>query len=430
MSHLSHVVRRVRATGVGRNTGWVLASNLLRLAVQALYFLVIARSLGAAALGVFVGVSALATTLAPFASMGMGVLLVRDVSRDRSRFPPAWGNALFVTAVLGTAIVALIVVTANWVLPPQAAYLFIAAVALAEVVGASVHGITTQVFLATDDGRRTAQTILMLPVLRTIAACALALSPIPFSATNWGVAYLAATLATMLIGIVVVWRAVGGAELQPRRLPGDVRLGLLYAVGHASQVVHNDIDKTIVARLDTVAAAGAYGAAYRVMNIAFTPITALIYASFSRFFQHGATGIRDCYRFARDLLPLAMAYGLVAAGGLFLAAPLMTVIFGGDYAPAGDVLRILAVLPLIKGAQYLAADTLTGSDHQRARSAIQIVVAITSTLAALWVVPRYSIEGAAWLSVAADATLLAALWGAVAWHLRTVRLAAATEQQR
>ena len=84
---------RVLSTRLGRNTMWALGGYGLRLLIQAAYFIIIARCLGAKNYGAFIAVTALISTVAPFAGLGSGNLLVKNVARDKKLFPVAcWGN--------------------------------------------------------------------------------------------------------------------------------------------------------------------------------------------------------------------------------------------------------------------------------------------------------------------------------------------------
>ena len=63
--------------------------------------MLIARALGASEYGSYVSVAALATIVAPFASMGSGNLLIQNVARAPETFSVQWGRALATTAVFG-----------------------------------------------------------------------------------------------------------------------------------------------------------------------------------------------------------------------------------------------------------------------------------------------------------------------------------------
>src|SRR5262249_549005 len=96
-SHVGPVHNRL-----ARNTASMILGLGLRFIIQALYFIEIARSLGAANYGAFVGVVALVGIAYPFGALGSGNLLIKNVSRDRSTFAARWGSALVTIAVSGS----------------------------------------------------------------------------------------------------------------------------------------------------------------------------------------------------------------------------------------------------------------------------------------------------------------------------------------
>ena len=83
--------------------------------IQAIYFLVIARALGASQYGAFVGAVSLVAIAVPFSSWGMGFILIRKVSRDRTAFRRSWGDALCVTLISGGILLGLNVATTGCV---------------------------------------------------------------------------------------------------------------------------------------------------------------------------------------------------------------------------------------------------------------------------------------------------------------------------
>src|SRR5712692_205442 len=99
---------RLLRSNLARNTASMLFGGGVRLLLQAVYFVLIARSLGPGQYGAFVGAAALIAVLAPFVSFGTGNILVRNVARDRNTFSEAWGNALWLTAVWGSTLLCLV----------------------------------------------------------------------------------------------------------------------------------------------------------------------------------------------------------------------------------------------------------------------------------------------------------------------------------
>src|SRR5580658_3008282 len=75
---------RALSTRLGQNTMWALGGYGLRLFIQAAYFIIIARCLGAGNYGAFVAVTALICVISPFVGLGSGNLLVKNVARDKN----------------------------------------------------------------------------------------------------------------------------------------------------------------------------------------------------------------------------------------------------------------------------------------------------------------------------------------------------------
>src|SRR5215469_6833041 len=122
MKHSSALVSKLKSlqqlkSPLARNSVWMLLGQGLKLLIQALYFTVIARSLGAQNYGAFVGVAGLVGILLPFGAMGSGYLLIKNVSRDKRQFRPNFGSAVL-TTILASAFSFAVVVGISHLLFP------------------------------------------------------------------------------------------------------------------------------------------------------------------------------------------------------------------------------------------------------------------------------------------------------------------------
>ena len=95
-------IRRLRQSKLAENTAKLGVGQGLRLLIQAVYFVLIARSLGPKQYGAFVAMTSLVAIAAPFAGFGCQVVLLKYVSRNRSVLPSYWGNGLLTIAVSGS----------------------------------------------------------------------------------------------------------------------------------------------------------------------------------------------------------------------------------------------------------------------------------------------------------------------------------------
>jgi O-antigen/teichoic acid export membrane protein len=394
---------------LARNTAWMSLGQGFRFAVQAVYFTVIARSLGSQNYGTFVGVAALVSMLYPFGSLGSGNLLIKNVARDPKTFHKMWGISLLTTACCGSMLVLVVLGLSTIVLPSGIPVRLVLCVALSDIVGLSLITIAGQAFQAMEQLRWTAAIQAGISSLRLLAALLLiTIWPRP-TAMEWGYAYFASTVAIVTGAIVLVTRKLGYPNLSATRSLSEFREGLYFSIGLSAQTIYNDIDKTMLARLGTLQATGIYGAAYRLVDVSFAPIAGLLYSAYPTLFRLGASGVGQSLGYAKRLLVRAEAFALIAAGTMFIGAGAVPLVLGPEYRETANALRWLAIMPCIKAIHYFISDALSGGGYQGIRCAIQTGVAVFNVGINFWLIPAYSWRGAAWSSIASDGLLALAV---------------------
>jgi O-antigen/teichoic acid export membrane protein len=401
---------------LARNTFWVAFGQVLRVGIQAVYFILIARALGAREYGLYVGVLALVAVAAPFASLGSGNLLIKHVARDPDTFPRHWGKALTTTLLTGTLLLGLVAVVARLWLPASVPLRFVLVIGAADLLFVRLIDVSAQAYQAHQRMSRTALLQLLLSPVRLLAALVMiAVVPAP-TALEWGALYLLSAVIGGCVAVALVNHELGKPEFRLRHLSSELGEGAYFSVSLSAMSFTNDIDKTMLARLSTLEATGIYAAAYRLVDVAFLPVMSLLMATYAQFFQHGVRGVRATARFARRLLSLGAGYGLLAAAGLYLVAPALPVILGDGYRDAIDAVRWLALLPFLKAIHYFGADALTGAGHQGYRTVVQVGIAALNILLNLWLIPLYSWRGAAIATIVSDGLMGVAIWSLV-WYL-------------
>jgi O-antigen/teichoic acid export membrane protein len=395
-----------QSTGtVARNTVWMLCGQGLRLVIQALYFIVIARSLGVSGYGAFLGVVALVGIVFPFGDLGSGGLLVKNVSRNRSVFPAYWGMALARTAVSSSVLFVAVLVLSHFMLPASIPLILVALVSGSDLLGLNIIAISGQSFLAFDRLNWTAVINVLVSASRLTAALILVGIYRHPSPLQWGYVYFCSTAVVAIMAPLLVSAKLGSPRFRWQRAPGEVREGLYFSAGLSAQTIYNDLDKTMLARMGTLEATGIYGAAYRLIDVSFVPVSSLLMASFSNFFRAGADGISASLSYAKPLLLRALGYSFLACIALLTCAGIVPHILGAEYARTAEALRWLAVLPILKVLHYFFSNALTGAGYQAVRTRIQAGVAAFNVLINLWLIPAYSWRGAAWSSIASDGLL-------------------------
>ena len=413
VARVRHALVAGRSSPLARGSAQMLVGQLARTGVQAIYFVLLARSLAPAGYGAFVGVLALVSIAAPFASLGGGNLLIKNVARDPTRAATALGNAWLLVVTSGTLLLALVLAGAHLALPPETSLSLVLVVGAAELLFARFLDVCSAAFQAQRRLARTSMLQLSLSVCRLAGIaliCLTARTPTPLV---WGGCYLAATVLAAAFGGALVLRELDAPKLDLYRLRAELGEGALFAVSLSAQSLYNDLDKTMLARLSGFGSAGIYGAAYRMLDVAFLPIRSLLFASYGSFFKHGVRGIGGTVGFARRLVPLAVAYSAASMLALMVTAPLVPLVLGPRFAEVVPALRWLAPLIVLRAVHYFAADALTGAGRQGLRSTAQLIVAAVNVGLNLWLIPAHGWRGAAWASLASDGLLLVLLSAAV-----------------
>jgi O-antigen/teichoic acid export membrane protein len=405
-----------RRSAIARNTLWVAIGQVFRVGMQAVYFVLVARALGARDFGAYASVLALVAIATPFATLGSGNLLVKHVARTPARFPQEWGRALATTLLSGTLLLGLVVVISRVWLPTSVPLSLVLTIGAADLLFVRLVEIATQAYQAHQRMARTAVLQLLLSPLRLVAAVGLVALFRDPTALDWGWAYLVSSIVGAGSAVALVNRELGAPVFLREHLGSEFREGALFAVTLSAQSTTNDVDKTLMARLGTLEATGVYAAAYRLVDVAFLPVGSLLIATYARFFQHGVQGVRATAVYAQRLLGVGASYGLTAAVMLYLGAPALPYILGDQYRDSVAAIRWLSILPLLKAIHYFGADALTGAGYQGVRTVVLVIVAVMNVLLNLALIPAFSWRGAAVATIVSDALMGLGIWGCV-WYL-------------
>jgi O-antigen/teichoic acid export membrane protein len=246
---------------------------------------------------------------------------------------------------------------------------------------------------------------LYLHVLRTHALS---------NAYTWTRIYWIASLAVAIVGMVMVTLRLG-LPTWKRPTWHSISEGFSFSLSSSSISVYNDIDKTYLVHLGQTTAAGVYSAAYRIIDVASTPLYSIYSAAFPQFFREGAKSVRAARAFSLGLLKKTVLYSIAAALLMYFSAPFLPYILGKSFAGSTGALRWLCLLPLIRCFHYAAGTTITGSVSQWYRTVQQFSVALLNLGLCALLIPRFSWPGAAVASLITDGALAGMNWICVSW---------------
>ena len=410
------LLQKIRNSALARDTGHLALGQSLRLIIQAVYFVLIARSLGPEKYGAFVAVVALVGVLTPFSSLGTNNLFIKNVRSGLRTAALCWGNGLAATVLAGTIFTG-IVLAINRLFALRMPVYVVAAVCISDLFLLRVIELACFGFAAVDRMKENAIQTVISSFPRLLAIAFLALWFRPVTLREWASGYALATVLSALYACYRAHRIWGAPRFLWSALRADVTEGIYFSIGASAATIYNDIDKVMLGKF-SFAAAGIYAAAYRIIDVSMTPIRALVSAAYPHFFRRGLDGMAAAHVYAKTQIKRSCLYSSALAVALWFSAPLLPMILGHNYAETALALRWLALLPFLRSVHSFLGDSLAGAGFQGLRSLIQVAIALINVGLNLVILPKYGWLGAAWTSLASDGLLLLGLWLAIQYKLR------------
>jgi O-antigen/teichoic acid export membrane protein len=403
----SRSVLRVSKNAFARLAAQVWA-KLLSIALVAL----VARYETAESLGRYVLVLTIVAIAGALADLGLNTFLTREVARETDN--EGWRDLLGTTLLLKVSLslvglAGLVVVAALQIFPPATSPL-IAVGGLLLLPEAMVG--TMRAFVNARQRMEVSGLIDMTIRLIAVAGSWPALS------AGFGVAGVilctvgATWLGALLYGAILLrWRAIPSWSWSVRRWLSYLQESYPFALTSIVAMVYARIDLLLLGLWQGELAAGWYGAAYKLWEALGLLPASLLEALFPEMSRLSSSpqGLQSLRRLFRRGSPWMLAGGLLlATGGILVAGPLLSLVYGGngEYAPAVAPLRLLLLATPAMFLYLLSGHVLYALGQQRRVTVAMFIVGGLNIVLNLIVIPRWSFLGAAAVALASEWLLL------------------------
>ncbi|HRH33198.1 MAG TPA: flippase [bacterium] len=180
-------------------------------------------------------------------------------------------------------------------------------------------------------------------------------------------------------------------------------------------LVYLKADILILSFFKSQADVGLYGAAYRVVDVLVTipfMIGGTILPIFAaRWLSNDRENFKRIWQRVFDVSAI-IAWPLVI-GGFVLAQPIMNLISGPGFEPAGSILKILIIAVGFIFFSSFFSYTMVSFDHQRKLIFAYLLTAATSLILYLILIPKFSYYAAAWVTVYSELLISILAWWVV-----------------
>jgi O-antigen/teichoic acid export membrane protein len=381
--------------------------------LKSIYFVIVANALGSKEYGVFAGILGLVTSLSPFVSWGSDAILVKNVSRDKSKFRLYWGSAVTMTLFSSVITTAIVTGITFFLFEQEQAYLISFFIALGDFLGLRLCSISGRAFQAFEKLEFNAIISIMISMFRLIASILMLRTGFGINVLSWSVFYMCSGLLAGMISFIMVSILLGSGKFGIHLHPRELIEGFYFVLDFSSQGVYNDIDKSLLLRLGGEVATGAYSASYRLVDFLSVPLRAIIASAYPRFFTKGQKGLVFSARYALRLIPFTVGFAMIGGGGVYFFRQYVPLLLGEDFHDVVAIIPWLIPVLFFRSIHFLAANALTGADLQKVRSFIQVFVALLNIILNLALIPKLGWFAAALASIICDGLLVVALWGII-----------------
>jgi len=355
----------------------VFAGTGVRLALQAVYFFILANTLSLHDMGVFASTSAIGIMIGCFSGFGFSSFAFRAAAARRSSL----GGYLAV--FYGCWLISLPLCLAGSL--PMFYFLFTTSISLTSflliiVVEAGTWRLIEMVHQVNNGLGRYAAASLVIGIgtlLRTFAAIGFA----------WTGSYNVETWASIYLGANLLATAISVIFFQPRvhlrwRTPlfvGRLRDALMFSISYFAFVSQNEIDKLVMLSLADERTVGIYAISSRIIDFTAVPIRTFYVLYSRKLISEGKT----CGRFGRSLgVELVIALiSTLAFVSLLAVLTLWPNILGRNVNSAMELFAVLLAVPAFKNLLEYHSELFFAYQQMTIRAVLSMALVVVKAAA-------------------------------------------------
>ncbi len=401
------------------NTGWLFMNRILKIVAGLFVGVWIMRYLGPQRFGRYSYAIAFVALLAPFSTLGLRGIVVRNIVREPARKHEILGTAFALRLISSILLVGVSVAAISIVRSGDNIIRWLVAIISLKMVFQTLFTIDSW-FQSQVKSKYTVWANSSALVLISPAKIFLILTQAPLIAFACA---MSAEIGLAAIGLIILYHLTGQhlkawrpSFLQAKKLLKDS--WPLLATGIAV-TIYMKIDQVMLGQMCGDKQLGIYSAAVRLSEMwYFIPvaISASAFPAIVRSREHHPDAVyRRRMQTFYDVM-VAIAY-MVVIPFVLLAPPLVSFLLKTDYAGTGPILRVHAWSLLFVFLRRSYGNFLLTENMTRFYLFSTVLGAVVNVSLNFWLIPKYAGLGAAWATVIAYASssYLACLFSVRLW---------------
>ncbi len=410
--------RRSRTLSFANDVAWSLAFDGTAMIANIITFILLGKNLGDDGYGAYVGLFGITGPLSGLAWAGVGLAALQRILRDEH--DPVEVARRMLGQGLATAVAVLPIALGLAALTIRSlSFTDILFIVLAELLAVNVVMISAFVLQGTEGIPAASRLRMMVVGLRLFGVLAL------FSMDSLTIGWLGITntalLSMLTFWVIVVRLPRAGISTRPGKpTRDDTSMALSFSIPMIGSNIQLDGDKTILNAYGMAAEAGVYGAAFRVVNMAFTPIRALQSAAHNRLLPKGDDVEGLQLRRTRTFALINLAAVLPICGVLWFGVGLFEPLMGEDFEESAPIARWLLLFLPLKAMSTVPTTGLLGLGRTTTRAKVNLTAAALSVVLYIILIPQFGWAGAVAGTIVGEfVLLLLGVQRLIVWQRRT-----------
>jgi O-antigen/teichoic acid export membrane protein len=381
-----------------------IAARILNLILGIFVTLILVRGLGTRGFGIWSAMFAVAQVASSFGDLGLNQIAISRAAEDPDR-EDGWLGALLSLRLLLAIPITLFSVGAILLIAPTS-QARLAGALIAGVMLMSAPAALTVVFQLRVRNHVPMAILTLNSVLwgaGVVVVSALSGGIVAFAAVLLATSALTAGLTATLALKRAAVRIRGSRDFWSPLL----RVGVGVGVAGILVTLYVKLDQILVLELAGSRQAGLYGAAYRLLDqVQFIPISVMttLFPLIAAAYASHRDKVRALLQMAAEYL--AMASLPILAFTIVAARPIMTLLFGSDFAAAAPALPVLAGAFVSISFGYLVGNMVVILELQRQFAGFAAIGLIINGALNVILIPRFGFLAAAWITLLTEVTVM------------------------
>ncbi len=384
------------------NSALVLGGEIADRILRLLLVLMAPRILGDAAYGKFHFAIMYTNLFLILADFGIHQLIIRDISRDRSRSQKLASNGLTLKLILASATIGLIYLVTSFSGKPAADVNAVYFMGWAMIAG-SFGEFFASVFRAHQKMGYDVLSTLIFGTVVNAAGLYVLFAGYDFVALS-GV-YLLAQVVRLIYCIIVTQ-----AKFVKIRLGTDFALirylareSFTFGILYFFALLYTNVDSTMLSFMTNDETTGWYGVSYRLINaMMFIPVAVMkvVFPALSQYFKESEEMFQSLFeRSFKMMLLIGFSLAAVVYGS---ADRIIVAMWGQEFISGAGALKILVWANAIMFVGTVQTHATRASNRQGFTAKVVASSAVLNVVLNLILIPKYSLYGAAFATVASE----------------------------